>query len=597
MDLLITYTLKSAGLLLFFSIAYHVLLRKETFFRANRFFLLSGLLVSIVLPWITYTKIVWMEAIAMPVQNTAKPMIMDSQSIVPQTHEPINWLMIIGVIYAVGALFFIGQFALDYRQLRKVLKENLIRSEGKFRIVETREDLSPFSYFNYIVYNPAHYTATESAHILEHEKTHCRQYHSIDMMFMRLLCILFWFNPIIWLYKKQLVQNLEFIADAEANRLITDRKNYQITLLKVTARENCLSFTNPFYQSLIKKRIIMLNKKQSRSSNLLKYGVAIPALLLFMLQFQVKVIAQTKQPKVMTNDPKVSKIEIHVDAASAEKDLNEMTAFFKDEFGATLQFSEYKANALKQITGLKVTLKNRYGITKKYEVSGKMPIDPFTIYVDVAPDGKEDFGFSTATKNSNGLVIHNPGREEDSIYATPIRKEAQSATDLLSENKQQRANANKQMLYIINGKDYYPDMIKDQVITTSEFIEQLSPEEGLKRYGRKGKDGVLIFHGTSAFNKKGKEEPNKISAPTTITLENGDEAVFFSKSKMKVPGAASVDFTDSNLVLIINGVRYDDANETMEGLDLRRVKSIQIVESANPDDKDNKNTKVLMQLK
>jgi beta-lactamase regulating signal transducer with metallopeptidase domain len=78
------------------------------------------------------------------------------------------------------------------------------------------------------------------------------QNHSIDVLITRLFSILFWFNPVIWLYQKAILQNLEFIADSEALLKISDKKAYQITLLKITARKlRC--FIQSFYQSLIKK--------------------------------------------------------------------------------------------------------------------------------------------------------------------------------------------------------------------------------------------------------------------------------------------------------------------------------------------------------
>jgi len=95
----------------------------------------------------------------------------------------------------------------------------------------------------------------------------------------------------VWLYKKAMLQNLEFIADSEALKNISDKKSYQITLLKVTTHENCVAITNPFYQSLIKKRIVMLNKNQSKKVNSWKYALIIPILIGFLFYFQVNVVA------------------------------------------------------------------------------------------------------------------------------------------------------------------------------------------------------------------------------------------------------------------------------------------------------------------
>jgi hypothetical protein len=97
------------------------------------------------------------------------------------------------------------------------------------------------------------------------------------------------------LYKKAIIQNLEYIADKKAMSQIEDKKEYQRALLKVVTHQNSISITNQFYQSLIKKRIVMLNKNQSHKRNSLKYALIIPALIGFVVLFQIETIAQEKE--------------------------------------------------------------------------------------------------------------------------------------------------------------------------------------------------------------------------------------------------------------------------------------------------------------
>ncbi|MGM8363446.1 M56 family metallopeptidase [Flavobacterium sp. ARAG 55.4] len=164
--------------------------------------------------------------------------------------------------------------------------------------------------------------------ILEHEKVHSSQNHSVDVLVARMFCIAFWFNPLIWLYKKVMVQNLEFIADREASKNISDKKAYQLTLLKITRQENCVSITNHFYQSLIKKRIIMLNQNQSKKWNSWKYITVFPALIAFVFLFQIKIVAQEKEvpkqekeTKSESDDLKPSKIEKDLKTLSENKEI------------------------------------------------------------------------------------------------------------------------------------------------------------------------------------------------------------------------------------------------------------------------------------
>ena len=169
----------------------------------------------------------------------------------------------------------------------------MLKRQADYKFVDTKENLAPFSFFN-TLFTIRLYTATELENILEHEKVHSDQNHTVDVLISRVFCIVFWFNPFVWLYKKAIFQNLEFIADSEATKKITDKKAYQITLLKITTQENCVAITNHFYQSLIKKRIVMLNKNQSKKRNSWKYAIVLPALVAFVIFFQVKVVAQEK---------------------------------------------------------------------------------------------------------------------------------------------------------------------------------------------------------------------------------------------------------------------------------------------------------------
>src|SRR5690606_11498592 len=118
----------------------------------------------------------------------------------------------------------------------------------------------------------------------------------LDILLSELFLIAFWFNPFVWFYKKAILQNLEFIADNQAVKSSKNKVNYQKTLLKVTLNPNELALANSFFQPLIKKRIIMLNKNQSKNINLLKYAFILPVLTVFVTKFQTKVVAQTKQP-------------------------------------------------------------------------------------------------------------------------------------------------------------------------------------------------------------------------------------------------------------------------------------------------------------
>ncbi|MPT34030.1 MAG: M56 family metallopeptidase, partial [Flavobacterium sp.] len=258
------YILKVTALITVFFLAYHFFLRKETFFNANRGYLIAGLFTSALLPLISYTKIIWVERtpIASITYADGTSQIQMAVPVPADTGFQIDYHYLFSILYSIGIILFCIRFLSEYRSLRKILEKPKAVTHNKFYFIDTEKVQSPFSFFNYIVYNSKLLQQDELSDIIEYEKIYSRQKHSLDMMIAQVFCIFFWFNPIMWIYKKAIAQNLEFIADAEATKVVDDIKAYQKTLVKVTMQTQCIAITNHFYQSLIKKRIVMLNTNQ-----------------------------------------------------------------------------------------------------------------------------------------------------------------------------------------------------------------------------------------------------------------------------------------------------------------------------------------------
>lgn len=118
MENLLEYHLKSSGLIALFFVAYTLLLRKETFFKSNRWFLLLGLLTSVLLPLVTFKKVIWVEpSVAVKQWQT----ISESMPAVGETFE-INWLLVLSCVYGIGVLLFLFQLLFDFKHLRALLK-------------------------------------------------------------------------------------------------------------------------------------------------------------------------------------------------------------------------------------------------------------------------------------------------------------------------------------------------------------------------------------------------------------------------------------------------------------------------------------------
>jgi len=303
--------------------------------------------------------------------------------------------------------------------------------------------------------------------ILEHEKVHSDQYHSIDVLIMRFFCILFWFNPFIWLYKKAILQNLEFIADSEATKNISDKKAYQLTLLKITTHENCVVLTNHFYQSLIKKRIVMLNKNQSKKWNSWKYALMLPLLVAFVFLFQMEVIAKEKNQTLKTeqstaNDEYVYKINKN----TTDAELKEKATILSEKYGIKTIFSKVKRNSNNELIGLKIKLQKDKETPTVTEVNSGEPIKDFAIAVSKNDNGTTNIGIviedhkisnkSTVTTNntasktriSGDTLIYIDEKKSDKADMEKLDPEEIASVDVIKndEKKEIRISTKKNIL-------------------------------------------------------------------------------------------------------------------------------------------------------
>ncbi|HJR99974.1 MAG TPA: M56 family metallopeptidase [Flavobacterium sp.] len=413
MESIMLYLIKSSGLIGLFFLAYYFLLRKETFFNSNRWFLLAGLITSILLPLFFITKIIWVE----PTTNTFDWSNVAVTTSVTNQEPEINCYEIAGYVYFTGIAITFLKLILDFKSLFKILKEKAIQKNGNFKMIDVTENIAPFSFFKYIVYNSSLYNTTELENILEHEKVHSYQKHSLDVLISRLFCVFFWFNPLIWFYKKAIAQNLEFIADSEASKNIIDTKSYQLTLLKITTQENCVAITNHFYQSLIKKRIIMLNKNQSKKWNSWKYAAIIPSLVAFVFLFQIEVVAQEKKMQAQNNDQKLEYREsFTINKRTTDETINSEIKKIKNEYQTDVIISKIERNLKGEIIAIKIEIKSPNKETTTYQSSDNKAIKPILVLIAKKKDSDEIVGFSVL---SESITKNKKQQSTSGLYEIP----------------------------------------------------------------------------------------------------------------------------------------------------------------------------------
>ena len=398
METVFAYILKVNVLILLFYLVYQVALSRETFYKYSRVYLLSGLFVSLLLPFVTFTKIEYYE-VKKSIDNQFFQAVTATNEIVQEpilTNQEILFL-----VYGMICFGFLIKTLFDFFKLFKIIKVSNSEKKDKLVYINTNLVHTPFSFFNYIVYNEELINPIELQNIIKHEEAHSMQKHSFDTLLAQFFIILFWFNPIVWFYRKSIVQNLEFLADSFAIQQVSDRTVYQKTMLKITTQASNISIINTFNQSSIKKRIIMLNTNQSHRKNIWKIALILPILVCFIYLFQVKVVAQ-ERIKIKENNNQNRTI---VDSAvavgegysinkhSTDEELkNDATSLMKDH-NIDYKFSNIKRNDKDEIVAIKIEFNDNKGHKGEKVVNGTEPIKPIHFTIDIDKNGKKQFGF------------------------------------------------------------------------------------------------------------------------------------------------------------------------------------------------------------
>ncbi|QJP34801.1 TonB-dependent receptor plug domain-containing protein [Nonlabens sp. Ci31] len=347
METALEYLLKSAGVLSIFVLIYHFLLRRLTFFNTNRWFLLSGIVASILFPFVEITQTVYLEQpeqlTYLPQQLSTSMAMILQQTPVESTH-PYDYALLAFYIYAAISLFFLGKMLVELSSLRSLIKAGNKTRSGKFMMVTLSRKLTPFSFFNYICYSQEDQNTPELDLILDHEKVHAREWHSIDLLLSHVFKALFWINPLVWVLKRQIGENLEFIADSKAATQNTTGMSYERTLLSAVASYKQPALANNFFTPFIKKRILMLQKEASATWNVYKYALILPVIVIFLYSFnvveEIEYVENTKTRMVHQKDSKFEELVFDITSKTDDKQLEKYRKLIESKMDYQLRFDD-----------------------------------------------------------------------------------------------------------------------------------------------------------------------------------------------------------------------------------------------------------------
>lgn len=282
--------------LLIFYLFYLILLRKETYSRLNRFYLLAGCFMSLIIPVINIPafsifNLSFLNSSGMVDLLDTGKLIPDDQfltsipALVVGQKSTIALKDILLVIACTISLFLILRSLINYLRILRIIKKHGVKYYNNYKIIYTENNSAIFSFLDYIFWNKSiDINKPEGQTIFYHETVHINEKHSIDLIFLEILTIFFFYNPVIYLYKRSIRLLHEYIADSNiisTNEITDNEYCSQLFNLSFNIKTNPL-INNFFNNSNLKNRLKMITRKQKGKQSIGKLILILPLLIVIL---------------------------------------------------------------------------------------------------------------------------------------------------------------------------------------------------------------------------------------------------------------------------------------------------------------------------
>lgn len=497
MSALFIYLIKANIALILFYSGYHLGLRNLTFYKLNRYYILFAFIFSILYPFVNWTTLF----VSSPEAATGLLSIIpdwQQQEIAPVA-EGIQWTEWFQIIFWISVSFFIFRMLIKLLGILRIHLKSVPDQWSIFSYRRSKEDIVPFSFWKNIYLNPDKHKEEELENIMNHEYVHVCQLHSTDILLAEIMLCLFWYNPIIWLLRRDVRENIEFITDQKVLALGINKQKYQYSLLTISTLPMQPALGSHYNFNNLKKRIMMMNKKQSSNTHLSKYVFILPAVMISSLIFGISKATESKdiQPVstvILKED--IEKLEVDHISNPTKQD----TIIIKSN-------EVYPVGSPAKIRLL--------GVGKKQKNLDHL--------IDTLENGSLDIRMLGDFGKGNKVVI---GKRINS--------------DSL--------NSNKGTLYIIDGLPLGKDALEKLDVEKIESITILKDASAKALYGDKAKNGVVLVTTKVGSNlldtvRKG----SKSSSGTTTVTVKGDKVLM-----TKQDGKGSIIAESSSAKLIID---------------------------------------------
>lgn len=300
---------------------YYLFLQKEKMYTFNRFYLIFSLLFSYTIPFISIQSENPKPSNRFQTTFEATTKVLD----LSPHPERFNWTNLIWAFYGIITMILVIKTVYSIIKIKNIKGKKVWYENQK--VVFTHENISAFSFWKTIYLGKNYLINSQiDPRIFVHEKSHIDQKHSIDLLFIEVVKIFTWFNPSIYLYKKAIVSNHEFLADEAVLKKNFNVKEYQHLILDEIISTKNYSLIHTFNFNNIKKRFIMMNTKKSKMTNLKKV-ISIPVLLLAFGLFVQKTYAGNKEDQTRTT----GKLPLKLSESTAKNPVEKQNIFVTEE--------------------------------------------------------------------------------------------------------------------------------------------------------------------------------------------------------------------------------------------------------------------------
>jgi beta-lactamase regulating signal transducer with metallopeptidase domain len=277
--------------------------------RFNRIYLLGSLIFSLTIPFHIFS---FKTKLPRTINHFELNEILLQKTSVNFKSSSENQMMAYTIlsVYVFVSLLLVIRFVMNLYSFYKKIKNNKRQTINSSKIILIQEPTVPHSFLRTIFINEDDFNNnTIAPELIAHETAHIKQKHTLDILFIEVLQILFWFNPLILLYKRAIKLNHEFLADETVNAKFNSVYQYQSILLNIASNQKGVALASSINYLITKKRLIMMIKKESRIRIILKtLGVGVVySLLLFTFSSQTRAQEpSTNQQKTDSNNSKTN---------------------------------------------------------------------------------------------------------------------------------------------------------------------------------------------------------------------------------------------------------------------------------------------------